>query len=120
MALELSHFLSELGIEPVFIQLRELYEQDIKYQEKLLNKGYNPYVSRIANIAPLRELYDKIGADIYIGHESPIILKEKGLMQITLDSHAQKIGYELPIEVMKDLIHLIKNNSMGGFIYASM
>lgn len=120
MALELSHFLSELGIEPVFIQLRELYEQDIKYQEKLLNKGYNPYVSRIANIAPLRELYDKIGADIYIGHESPIILKEKGLMQITLDSHAQKIGYELPIEVMKDLIDLIKNNSIGGFIYASM
>ena len=67
MALETVDFLNELGLEPVFIQLRELYDQDNKFRENLLNKGYNPYISRIANIAPLRHLYDTIGADIYIG-----------------------------------------------------
>ena len=31
------------------------------------------------------------------------VLKEKGLTQITFDTHAQKIGYELPIAMMKEL-----------------
>lgn len=122
MAFETVDFLSELGVIPVFVQVRELYEQDIKYKENISKKGYNPYISRIANIAPLRHLYETIGADIYIGHESPIILKEKGLMQITLDSHAQKIGYDLPIGIMKDLIKLLQleTNKMGGMMYAGM
>lgn len=122
MALETVDFLNELGLEPVFIQLRELYDQDNKFRENLLNKGYNPYISRIANIAPLRHLYDTIGADLYIGHENPMLLKEKGLMQITLDSHAQKIGYELPIGMMKDLIKLfeMKNNNRGGMMHGSL
>lgn len=122
MALETVDFLSDLGMEPVFVQLRELYEQDIIYKESISKKGFNPYISRIANIAPLRHLYDEIGADIYIGHESPIILREKGLMQITLDSHAQKIGYELPIGMMRDLIKLVdlETSKMGGMMYAGM
>ena len=122
MALETVDFLSDLGLEPVFIQLRELYDQDIKFKESLLNKGYDPHISRIANIAPLRHLYDTIGADIYIGHENPMLLKQKGLTQITLDAHAQKIGYELPIAMMNDLIKLfsLENSSMGGMMYATM
>lgn len=122
MALETVDFLNELGLEPVFIQLRELYDQDNKFRKNLLNKGYNPYISRIANIAPLRHLYDTIGADIYIGHENPILLKEKGLTQITFDTHAQKIGYELPIAMMKELKKLfsLEKMSMGGMIYAAM
>ena len=122
MALETVDFLNELGLEPVFIQLRELYDQDNKFRENLLNKGYNPYISRIANIAPLRHLYDTIGADIYIGHENPFLFKEKGLTQITFDTHAQKIGYELPIAMMKELKKLfsLEKMSMGGMIYAAM
>lgn len=122
MALETVDFLSDLGLEPVFVQLRELYDQDEQFKENLLNKGYNPYISRIANIAPLRHLYDTIGADIYIGHENPMLLKEKGLTQITLDNHAQKIGYELPIAMMNDLIKLfsLEKSSMGGMMYATM
>lgn len=122
MALETVDFLSDLGLEPVFVQLRELYEQDIKFKESILKKGYNPDISRIANIAPLRHLYDTIGADIYIGHENPMLLKEKGLIQITLDSHAQKIGYELPIAMMKDLIKIfnLEKTTKGESMYAAM
>lgn len=122
MAFETVDFLSDLGAIPIFVQVRELYEQDKIFKENLIEKGFNPYVSRIANIAPLRYLYDSIGADLYIGHENPMLLREKGLMQITMDSHAQKIGYELPIAMMKDLIKLfeMKNNKMGGMMHGSL
>lgn len=122
MAFETVDFLSDLGAIPIFVQVRELYEQDKIFKMNLIEKGFNPYVSRIANIAPLRHLYDSIGADLYIGHENPMLLREKGLMQITMDSHAQKIGYELPIAMMKDLIKLfeIKNNKMGGMMHGSL
>lgn len=122
MAFETVDFLSDLGAIPIFVQVRELYEQDKIFKMNLIEKGFNPYVSRIANIAPLRHLYDSIGADLYIGHENPMLLREKGLMQITMDSHAQKIGYELPIAMMKDLIKLfeMKNNKMGGMMHGSL
>lgn len=122
MALETVDFLSDLGAIPIFVQVRELYEQDKIFKDNLIEKGFNPYVSRIANIAPLRHLYDSIGAELYIGHENPMLLREKGLMQITMDSHAQKIGYELPIAMMKDLIKLfeMKNNKMGGMMHGSL
>ena len=109
MPCETSSFLIDLGMIPKLIQLRELYNVDLKWKKYIVDKGYNPYVTRIANIAPLRELYSEIGADIYIGHENPMLLKSKGLKQITLDNNAQKIGYELPIAIMNDLINKFKD-----------
>ncbi|MDO4535493.1 MAG: nitrogenase component 1 [Clostridium perfringens] len=108
MPCETTEFLMELGMNPKLIQLRELYDVDLIWKKKILDKKSNPYVTRIANIAPLRELYSEIGADIYIGHENPMLLKSKGLKQITFDNNAQKIGYELPIGIMKDLIEKFK------------
>ena len=123
MAFETVDFLSDLGMEPVFVQVRELYDQDMIYKENISKKGFNPYISRIANIAPLRSLYKEIGGDVYIGHESPILLRQNGLMQITLDEHAQKIGYELPNGIMESIIKLFsleQNTKMGGMMNASM
>ena len=110
MAFETAEFLVELGLEPELIQVRELYDVDIKWKDKILEKGFNPYVTRIANIAPLRHLYDKLNSEIYIGHENPMLLKQKGLKQLTLDANAQKIGYELPIGIMKVLIESFKED----------
>lgn len=107
MAFETSEFLVELGLEPKMIQVRELYEVDKIWKDKILEAGFNPYITRIANIAPMRELYDKLGADIYIGHENPMLLKSKGMTQITLDSNAQKIGFELPIGVIKTILEKV-------------
>lgn len=104
LAFETAEFLIELGLEPELIQVRELYDVDIKWKDKILDQGFDPYVTRIANIAPLRELYDSLNVQVYIGHEDPMLLKSKGITQVTLDSNAQKIGYELPIGVMKTLI----------------
>lgn len=108
LAFETAEFFVELGLEPELIQVRELYDVDIKWKNKILEAGFDPYVTRIANIAPLRELYDSLNIQIYIGHESPMLLKSKGITQVTLDSNAQKIGYELPIGVMKSLIEKVE------------
>lgn len=104
LAFETSEFFVELGLEPELIQVRELYDVDIKWKDKILESGFDPYITRIANIAPLRELYDSLNIQVYIGHEDPMLLKSKGITQVTLDSNAHKIGYELPIGIMKTLI----------------
>ena len=104
LAFETSEFFVELGLEPELIQVRELYDVDVRWKDKILESGFDPYITRIANIAPLRELYDSLNIQVYIGHEDPILLKSKGITQVTLDSNAHKIGYELPIGIMKTLI----------------
>lgn len=113
MAFETAQFLTTLGMQPLLIQVRELYEQDIPYKDAILAAGFNPPISRIANIAPLRDLYGVIGADLYVGHESPMILREHGMIQMTFDSHAQKIGYELPVGMMKDIIKAFNGEPTG-------
>jgi len=123
MAFETVDFLSDLGMIPEFIQVRQLYEQDQPYKANLLAKGFNPYVSRIANIAPLRQFYKVIKAQLYVGHESPVLLKENGMKQIAFDAHAQKIGYELPIAMMQDLLKIFtqsNSKSTGGMMHGSM
>lgn len=111
MAFETVDFLSDLGMEPTFVQVRELYDQDKDFKENIANKGHNPHISRIANIAPLRKLYKDMKADVYIGHENPMLLRQNGLAQVTLDEHAQKIGFELPIGIMRTLIKLFDSES---------
>ena len=113
MAFETAQFFTTLGMEPLLIQVRELYEQDIPYKDAILAAGFNPPISRIANIAPLRDLYGTIGADLYVGHESPMILREHNMIQMTFDSHAQKTGYELPIGMMQDIIKTFNGESTG-------
>ena len=51
-----------------------------------------------------------------------MLLKQKGMLQITFDVHAQKVGYELSIGMMKDMIKLFEMESMpmGGMIHAAM
>lgn len=107
MAFETAEFMVELGMIPTMIQIRELYDHDIKWKDKILEKGFDPYVTRIANIAPMRYVYDELDSEIYIGHENPMLLKSKGITQFVLDNHAQKIGFELPISVMKEFINKV-------------
>lgn len=102
-AFEFSSFLCDLGMEPLIIQVRELYENDNIYIEKIKEK-YNPYISRIANVAPLRQFYDKLKVDYYIGHENPMELIKRGINQIVMDEVGEKLGFEVPITVIDVLL----------------
>ena len=115
LAFEVSSFLCSLGMEPIIVQARDLYRNDDIYMKEILDAGYDPYVSKIANIAPLQTLYDTLKPNIYIGHENPRSLTEKGIIQVVLDVAAKKLGYEVPITVMKMFIQALHHfESMSG------
>lgn len=103
LAFEISSFLCSLEMTPVLLQARDLYSDDHVYIKEILDMGHNPHVCSIANIAPLQQLYDQLQPNIYIGHENPTKLLEKGIVQVTMDGVAKKLGFEVPILVMQAL-----------------
>lgn len=110
LAFEFSSFLCKLGMIPKLIMTRDLYVNDDEYMREINGLGFDPYVAKIANIMPLQQIYDEIKPDIYIGHENPMNLMKKGITQITLDIAAKKLGYEVPITVMKMILAGINNS----------
>lgn len=109
LAFEMSSFLCSLGMIPIIIQARDLYINDDIYMKEIIDMGHDPYVSRIANIAPLQQLYKEIKPNIYIGHENPQNLMKNGIIQVTLDSAAAKLGFEVPTTVIKMMAMAIDN-----------
>lgn len=105
-ALESAHFLSTLGMVPLWIQLREWYEDDSLYKDDLLRLGHDPKISRIANIVPMREVYDMMKPSFYIGHENPMELMRRGIRQVTFDQEASGLGFQLPHAFMKAMIEV--------------
>lgn len=98
---QFSDFLIDLGMKPLIIQCRELYAGDREVMDQLISKGANPYIVRMANVAPLRRLYGELKPDYYFGHESPMLLAKHGIKHIVTDKCAQKIGFEKFAEVMR-------------------
>ena len=111
-----THFLATLGMKTDYIQIRELYEGDEEWINKLLEMGCNPYTAKIANIGPLDDVYKLIKPDFYIGHEDPMRLMKLGIIQ-TASEGVDGIGFELPVQVVNSLVNAYKckdipNNKM--------
>ena len=104
MALEVSSFLCELGLKPVLIQIRELYENDEIYIDEIKKYKFNPYISKIANIAPMQYVYDELKPNFYLGHENPMNLAKRNIVQVTLDEVTKKLGYEIPIDTINKIL----------------
>ncbi|GAB6085879.1 nitrogenase component 1 [Alkaliphilus crotonatoxidans] len=104
MALEVASFLCDLDMTPLLVQVRELYENDGIYMDEIKEKGQNPYISRIANIAPMQSIYDQLKPDFYIGHENPMNLIKRNIVQITLDDATKKLGFEIPLYAIKKIM----------------
>ncbi|WP_051569388.1 nitrogenase component 1 [Alkaliphilus transvaalensis] len=118
LAFEFSSFLCEMGMIPKLIMARDLYINDDQYMKEINELGFDPYVTRIANIAPLQQIYGELKPNIYVGHENPRNLMERGIMQVTLDMVAKKLGFEVPMTVMKIISAAMNNfesmNKMTG------
>lgn len=95
-----SEFLMELGMEPLIIQCRELLPSHGEVMMRMLNRHVNPYILRMANVAPLRRIYGKLKPDYYFGHESPMELSKHHITQIVTDTCAKKIGFEKVMAVI--------------------
>jgi len=109
LAFELSSFLVSLGMEPLLIQARDLYVNDSVYMSEIVSQGFDPYVTHVANIAPLQALYNELKPDIYIGHENPERLRQLGITQMALDLAAAKLGFAVPMTVLKTMLRAIES-----------
>ena len=98
-------FLVSLGMKPLLVQTKEIPEEQQCYIEQIKNAGYDPYITKSANITPLQPLYDILKPTFYIGHENPMNLMKKGITQLTLDKAAKKLGFELTEEVVSVFVN---------------
>lgn len=120
MAFEVSSFLCELGMKTDFIQVRELYYGDEEFINNILNMGMNPYICKIANIAPLRYVYNELKPDFYIGHENPMELNRRNIIQSTFDESIKYLGYDLSIYFMEKLINDYEKNKKDIKLFLEM
>ena len=109
-AFEVSSYLTEIGLEPLIIQARDIYENDHMFINEILKMGNDPYVSNIANISAMQHVYPIVKPNIYIGHENPMNLMKNNIKQALLDRSASSLGLELPICVLKTLIDAVNEN----------
>ncbi|MBT9134392.1 MAG: Nitrogenase molybdenum-iron protein alpha chain [Firmicutes bacterium] len=114
LAFEFASSLSQLDMEPLLIQARDLYQNDDTYMRELLSQGHDPYVSRIANIAPLQALYSELKPNIYIGHENPQRLMELGIVQVAVDAAAAKLGFEVPLTALRMIVKAVETFGHTG------
>ncbi len=110
-ALECAHFFCELGMKALWVQMRELYADDTGFIADILATGNDPKVSRIANIIPMRDVYDLYQPDVYIGHESPMILIRKNIKQLTFDQEASALGFQLTLGVIEKIKQVYQADS---------
>lgn len=112
-----THFLVSLGMKTDYIQIRELYEGDEIYIDKLLELGCNPYTAKIANIGPLDDVYKVIKPNLYIGHEDPVRLSRLGIVQ-TANEGVDGLGFELPMQLATSLAKVLnsKDNSDNAML----
>lgn len=119
-ALEISEFLTSIGMIPIWVQLREWYDDDEIYKAALLKQSVDPKISRIANIVPMRSVYDAYKPDAYIGHENPMELMKRGIHQITLDKEGAGLGFELSKNVINKLVDVFSGRKNSGMMRPHM
>lgn len=103
-----------LGMKPLLVQARDIYETDASSVKEILNSGNDPLIAAIANITPLRPIYELFAPDMYIGHEFPQVLASYGISHIVLDRFAEKLGFELPEAIAAVLAETCDRAKDGG------
>ena len=121
-AFEVSSYLAEIGLNPLIIQARDIYENDHIFINEILEMGHDPHVSNIANISAMQHVYPIVKPNIYIGHENPMNIMKNNIQQALFDRSASSLGLELPICILKTLIETVSEDKISkmGKIMGSM
>ncbi len=93
--IELCAYLSNLGMKPLLIQIRNLYDNDINNKKTILNNNSNPYISKNANLLALEDYYKKLKPDVYIGSEMPERLKRHNIGHVIFSIFPAKVGFDV-------------------------
>ncbi len=100
---DFTQFMLSLGVQPEVLQVRELYAGDMYKIQKILSHDVDPHAVRMANIAPLREVYGLKKPTYYFGHENPGVLKQHGVKQVVSDVASKRVGYERISELLTQI-----------------
>ena len=92
--LETCAFLSSLGMIPQLIQSHGISDADASDVQTIL-KTADPYMTQVANIAPLQYIYDELKPKLYLGHEYAARLRKKGIAIVHTDGGGSILGYEV-------------------------
>ncbi len=86
--------MNELGLEPLLLQVSALDERHHADIEVITEK-YDPYVTRIANVAGMTYVYDVLKPDLNFGPAYQHILMEKKITPVQFTNSSDMIGFEL-------------------------
>jgi len=96
-------FMASLGMVPQLIQCHGVSEDDRRDTERILQCA-DPYITQVANIAPLQYIYDVLKPKLYLGHEYAARLRKKGIAIVHTDAGGGMLGYEVTTYFTKQLL----------------
>lgn len=100
---ELHSYLVDLGLEPVLIQTSDIPSSENIHLKNILEKS-DPYVTRAANIGPLKYLYGVLKPDISIGAGNSNEMRKYGIVPVTFINAYNILGFEVNTMVLDVLI----------------
>jgi len=95
-------FMTSLGMIPQLIQCHGITAADAADVEQIREKA-DPYITQVANIAPLQYIYDVLKPKLYLGHEYAARLRKKGIAIVHTDGGGSMLGYEVTPYFTKQL-----------------
>lgn len=87
-------FLSNLGLIPKLIQVKDIYPEDTQFIQKIVQKC-DPYITISANLSGISELMPEILPDFYIGPIQASIRQKYNIKQLTFSKTTNYLGFEL-------------------------
>jgi Nitrogenase molybdenum-iron protein, alpha and beta chains len=110
-AFEAACFLSELGMKPLLINAYRVYESSAETIEKILARGWNPYINYVANPEAAFRLIPELLPDLFVGHGNAELLKQMGIKHIEMLLPPGKLGYEAVIYVLEVIAGTLKGDA---------
>lgn len=100
---EFNSYLVNLGLEPLLIQTSEIPNKKNRFLNEILEKT-DPYVTRSANIAPLKYLYGVLTPDINIGVGNSLSLRKHKIAPFSFVNSYNILGFEVNDMILKALM----------------
>jgi len=91
---EMHAYLIELGLVPILIQTSDIPEADDSHLKSILDNS-DPYVTRAANIGPLKYLYGVLKPDVNIGAGNPMEMRRSGIVPVAFANAYNILGFEV-------------------------
>jgi len=100
-------FMATLGMQPQLIQCHGIADADSEDVERI-KAAADPYITQVANIAPLQYIYDELKPKLYLGHEYAERLRKKGIAIVHTDAGGGMLGFEVATYFAQQLIGATK------------